>query len=152
MLLVPVPSPASLNEVTSAPVLVSMLLSAEMKCGLSASADVAVITTAAAALASMKAMRRIVFLLLRFLEQDREAPGHHPLPGVAAPCLRRPRPGDDRPAKSKRPASSPAVLGSRSHAPPVAAAPAPRSAAFVYQVPPEQAGNGMTRTNWGVTY
>jgi mevalonate kinase len=59
-LLVPVPSPASLNEVTSAPVLVSMLLVAEMKCGLSASAAVAVITTAAAAEMTTKAMRRIV--------------------------------------------------------------------------------------------
>jgi hypothetical protein len=44
-LVVPVPSPTSLNAVFSAPVLVSMLLLANRKCGLSASAAVAPITT-----------------------------------------------------------------------------------------------------------
>jgi hypothetical protein len=41
MLVVPVPSPASLNEVVSAPVLLLMLLSANRKCGLSATAAAA---------------------------------------------------------------------------------------------------------------
>jgi hypothetical protein len=67
-LVVPVPRPASLNMVFSAPVLVSMLLLANRKCGLSASAVVADITTVATAEMSMNAMRRIVLPLIRFLE------------------------------------------------------------------------------------
>jgi hypothetical protein len=52
--------PGVLERGDQRPVLVSMLLVAEMKCGLSASAAVAVITTAAAAEMTTKAMPRIV--------------------------------------------------------------------------------------------
>jgi hypothetical protein len=45
-LVVPVPRPTSLNAVFSAPVLVSMLLSANWKCGLSAAAGPAASTSA----------------------------------------------------------------------------------------------------------
>src|SRR5215813_3004586 len=57
--------------VFSAPVLVSMLLLANRKCGLSASAAEAPITTAANAEISTNRMRRIDFPLVRFLELDR---------------------------------------------------------------------------------
>lgn len=57
ILLTPVPRPAPLNEVLSAPVLLLMLLSANRKCGLSARATVAVIMTVAAAEMSRNAMR-----------------------------------------------------------------------------------------------
>src|SRR5262249_30086724 len=52
----------------SAPVLVSMLLVANRKCGLSASAAEAPITTAANAEISTNRMRRIDFPLMRSLE------------------------------------------------------------------------------------
>src|SRR5215831_13115952 len=100
MLVVPVPSPASLNEVTSAPVLVSMLLVAEMKCGLSASAAVAVITTAATAEMSTKAMRRIVNLLVEVLRTRLRIATHH-LPGRCRATCRRGRADDDQPVKGK---------------------------------------------------
>ncbi len=60
MLVAPVPRPASLNEVVSAPVVLLTLLVANRKCGLSASADVAVSTTAETAVMSTNAIRRIV--------------------------------------------------------------------------------------------
>jgi hypothetical protein len=55
-----------LNEVVSAPVLVLMLLLANRKCGLSASAALAPITTVVTAEMSTNAMRRIDFPLVRF--------------------------------------------------------------------------------------
>ena len=61
MLVVPVPRPASLNEVVSAPVVLLTLLLANRKCGLSASAAVAVSITAESAVMRMNAMRRIVY-------------------------------------------------------------------------------------------
>src|SRR6266508_6740373 len=60
MLVVPVPRPASLNEVVSAPVLLLTLLSAYRKCGLSAKAGVAAIATPNTADISTTAMRRMV--------------------------------------------------------------------------------------------
>src|SRR6266511_3271191 len=63
-LVVPMPRPASLNAVFSAPVLVSMLLLAKRKCGLSAKAEVAIPTSSASARARIAAARRIILLSL----------------------------------------------------------------------------------------
>src|SRR5215471_5000946 len=78
MLVVPVPKPASLNEVTSAPVLL-MLLVAEMKCGLSASAGPAAAMTATAAVMNTSAIRRIGFPLCQVARNSgREFLERHP--------------------------------------------------------------------------
>src|SRR6266571_7522187 len=156
MLVVPVPSPASLNEVTSAPVLLLMLLSAKMKCGLSASAALAAITTVATAEMSTNAMRRIVNPPSGFPNSMVEnCQAITPL-GAPRRCRavhsRGGTTGDDRPARGKWRGPSPAMLGFRLPIPPRGGHSATAQCGIWRQILTiSTPGNQTARTNRGVT-
>src|SRR5260370_40808184 len=86
MLVVPVPRPVSLNEVVSAPVLVwvLVLLSANRKWGLSASADVAVSMIPASTEMSRNTRRFITLIPSLDGSCDSGSPRSSPLSGRAA--------------------------------------------------------------------